>query len=129
MVDLAKGIADLHPLRKPVFRKDVSNHHIPTREVASMQEILDAADKDDYPDVNHYGYLRDVGVSNDDLSGRLRHRAALMRQRADQFDEIADRYRDAHLKALETAVRSYDELTIQIQRLLDEHKHVEPTKV
>jgi hypothetical protein len=52
-----------------------------------------------------------------------------MRQRADQFDEIADRYRDAHLKALETAVRSYDELTIQIQRLLDEHKHVEPTKV
>jgi hypothetical protein len=119
--------------------KDIKPHHIQPgstlpvdkarKEVPSMQEVLDAADRDDYPGANHYGYLRDVGVSNDDLAGRLRHRAALMRQRADQFDEIADRYRNAHLNALEAAVRSYDELSIQIQRLLDEHKHVEPTKV
>lgn len=128
MNDLRRSIAALHPGR---FRKDVSNHHIPTGEVPSMQDMLDAAEREDkvHRDINHYGYLRDVGVANEDLASRLRHRATLMRLRADQFDDIADRYRDAHLASLEAAVRAYDELSISIQRLLEEHKHVEPTKV
>lgn len=131
MIDLVRGIADLHP-RNKMFRKDVSAHHIPTPEVPSMQDILDAAEASENAltsDPDHYGYLRNIGVSNDDLASQLRQRAMLMRQRADEFDEIADRYREQHLRQLESVVRSYDETTISIIRLLKEHKHVEPTKV
>jgi len=111
-------------------RKDVTPHHIPQPEVMSMQEILDAADRagaDSDLVIDHYRYLRDVDVQNDDVAGRLRHRATLMRQRADQFDQMADKYREA-CASLESAVRSYDELSIRILRTLEEHKHVEPTK-
>lgn len=134
MIDMIREIANArqHSTKPWIRRKDLSNHHIPTPDgVPSMQEMMDAADREASANditVDHPRYVRDAGVENDDLAGRLRHRATMMRQRADQFDLLADQFVDSHLRSLEAAVRSYDELGGRIRRLLEEHKHVEPTR-
>lgn len=123
---------------QPVRGKDVTPHHIPntnlrlgefTTDIKPLDKgVLDRADAS-LVSTDSGSYLRDVGVSTADLVGRLRHRATLMRQRADEFDTMADLHEGASFQSVRTAIERHDELSQEIEALLKRHAHVNPTAV
>lgn len=93
----------------------------------SMQEILRNADAGDLTQQKEtYHELLDLEVER--CSAALRHRAHMMRLRADEFDKMADSLvsqRNELIRRNDMIVGSTD----NICDILQEHAHIEPTKV
>jgi len=89
--------------------------------------ITDAIDqKDLLKQTTDYTTLLHLEV--DTLSSQLRHRAEMMRRRADEFDDMADSLIDAynqHSSKSNHIVTTCED----IKETLQEHAHIEPTKV
>lgn len=60
---------------------------------------------------------------------RLRHRATLMRQRADEFDEYADDIENNRIESVKEYVFTLMQHIHEIEAVLRKHAHVEPSKV
>jgi hypothetical protein len=73
--------------------------------------------------------IRDLYLDSDELSNRLRHRAEMMRRRANEFDDIADDLSMTKYISVRGVLESFDEKLRSINTILDEHAHVEPKKV
>lgn len=98
---------------------------VKSKQDRSMQEILRDAEVNAGSTDSHQ-YLRLVNITNADLAGRLRHRAAMMRVRADEFDQLASLYEAESLKKITEAVATYDTMTAEIEELLRQHNHIKP---
>lgn len=123
-------------------RKGVTPHHITTEEhtlgdilerarqlpTEPIQRVLDRVDAS-LLGADGSVYLRDTGVHNADLTGRLRHRATMLRQRADELDSLADLYEGPGIQHLRSAVETYAEQTSEIETLLRSYAHVNPTAI
>lgn len=103
------------------LQKDVSSHHI------SMSNIIKALEKNDLISMSqHYRLLMDTEAQ--ELVSKLRHRADMMRQRAHEFDAIADgieKFSDDLGNKVETFVTTHTQTT----EVLHAVAHINPSKV
>ena len=107
--------------------KDVSPHHIK----AGISEILDNTGLPPEPDKPQGAvdiFLRDKLLENQSLADRIRHRANLMRERANEFDDIADLFERKQFDEFEKNLLQYEMTVINLLELLASHAHVEPKK-
>lgn len=93
----------------------------------SMQDILRNADQGDLAyQRNQYGDVLTLEVNK--TTDALRHRAAMMRLRADEFDQMADGLEKLYRQTMDRNIH----ITTDIETMYDvlqEHAHIEPTKV
>jgi hypothetical protein len=126
--DLKKGHVAIAGEKPVAFVKDVSTHHI--GEVVSMDEMLTAATAASPPSlalqVNDFNMHMRIECQH--KTGMIRHRAEMMRQRAREFDDIADSL-DREMAAAMRQNNAINMVVEEIERLLSEYAHIEPTRV
>jgi hypothetical protein len=121
--------------------KDVAPHHI-TPEEHTLGDILARASHVQEPiadllaraDASLLGadcsdFLRNVGVHVDDMASRLRHRATMLRQRADELDTLGDNLEGPCAQLVRSTIETYSEQCNEIEVLLRSYAHVNPTAV
>lgn len=92
----------------------------------TMEQMLRNIDANEIrEDVFLSAVVNELSVKAD----RLRHRAMLMRQRADEFDEYADDIENNRIESVKEYVFTLMQHIHQIEAVLQRHAHVEPTKV
>jgi len=93
--------------------------------IEPIQQLLDRVNAQD---IREDVFLQAVALELQTQRERLRHRAAMMRQRAEEFDQYAD-----DLGHREEAIKEYVFILLnhmkEVNHVLDAHAHVEPTKV
>lgn len=93
----------------------------------TITEMLSNIDKTDLP----YQVDATIQLINSELCSRasaLRHRADMMRRRAEEFDDMAD----SLIKSVEASVLRLTKLVsfdAEVQELLQRHAHIEPQRV
>lgn len=92
-----------------------------------ISEVTAAVDRND---LQHQAlmFIDMVNIETEDRSQRLRHRAEMMRRRANEFDELADNLD----KAVHYAISKTDgvlAIVTEIEDLLSRYAHIEPQKV
>ena len=128
MPEIEEELEALLKTKKPWMPKgkDVSPHHIGT--VAPQEPIQQLLDRVNAQDIREDVFLQAVALELQTYRERLRHRADMMRRRAQEFDEYAD-----DLGHREEAIKEYVFMLLnhmkEVNEVLDAHAHVEPTKV
>jgi len=107
-------------LTRTLPRGDDPKHVAPTG--ASISDIVSALER---TDLNCNLFVVNMKQALDIHAGRLRHRAHMMRMRADEFDKLADDLDRLH-DPMSEQVRRWDQHLEDVERLLKEHAHVEP---
>lgn len=131
----------------PGFVKDISVHHLPSNQVDSTQipfnhdafqmplrslempPVSEATARVDKSDIHHQttDFLSFIDREFQDHADQLRHRACMMRARANEFDDMADGLginRDLLTRDTLRAVEDFDKTV----RWLLEHAHIKPER-
>lgn len=93
----------------------------------SLREAMDRVDATDLQaQVVYYNNILDLEANK--LSDQLRHRAAMMRVRANEFDEMADDILRKR-KIVSDGTYMFQQLHEATTQTLAEYSHIKPTKV
>ena len=110
--------------RKAMRKKDVAPQHIGND---SFSEITERLSKDDIEDQTEM-YRNLLDLETESMAEQMTHRANLMRQRADEFDEIAAGLR-LHRDKLSKSSTDFLESRKHVLELIHRHAFIQPQKV
>ena len=106
-------------------KKDIEPHRI--GQDVSFSDITQRLSKDDIEDQTRlYRQLLEIEATS--MADQLDHRAHLMRQRADEFNEIASGLR-SQMEALVKRSDSFLTSRSHVLELIQRHAFIQPTKV
>lgn len=105
--------------------KDIEPHY-----VGKENSFTDIVEKLQSDDLDHQSelYQRLLDLETESMAEQMTHRAMLMRQRADEFDEIAAGLR-AHKDRLIKSSKDFCASKAHVLELIHRHAFIQPTKV
>lgn len=119
------------------FHKDTETHHVGVEidgEVIDIKtgrpDLSEAMRRVDAADFSFHttNFNDTIDAESMGLASQMRHRATMMRQRADEFDNIADRLVIQGQNNIDNN-NKFREVTDEIRQILIEHAHIKPTQV
>lgn len=102
------------------FAKDITPKRV------GMSEIIQRLEETDFQSHTDK-YRHEVDLLAQDLASQLHHRAAMMRARANEFDELATSLESLSKRVVDHSLTFFSS-SEDVKTLLAEHAHINPTK-